>query len=456
MDESVCPGHAEIISPSRTRLALVTGCLAALASAAIRTSPAAGSPLEEPACATTDPSHPVATPPAHAVLAPPGFAPGGPITSMAPATALAPTSSPDGGVEAGGVGDGAPSDGPDATLEKQAAEPRRGGWVFLPGITYSPDRGLTVAGGALRYFRAPGQDDDARASNVRLTLEASVSGRGMVSFDPDVWIADERYHLGGTVWVSYLDYAYFGVGNDTTMQDREDYTALRGSVRPELVRRITRALYAGAVYEFRYENQTEISGEGDLAMEAVPGAQGETISGLGALLRYDTRDHAFTPRSGGLVTLSPRAYMTELGSDHDFTRLLLEASWFFSLGGDHVLAADGRLDLRGGEPPFTYLSSGGGSRLLRGMLEGRYRDMQFVGAQTEYRFPLFWRFGGAAFAGAGRVARHVSELTPDGLHYAGGAGLRFAVQKDERITVRLDYGRSRDDSGFYLAMLEAF
>ena len=447
------PGHAEIICPPRTRLAFPTGCLAALVSAAIGSSSAAGSPLEEPACAATDAS---AAGDEHAVVAPPGFPPGGPIRSMAPATSMAPASSPDGGVDAGGVGDGATSDGPDATVEKQAGEPRRGGWVFLPGVTYSPDRGLTFAGGALRYFRAPGQDDAARASSVVLTVEASVSGRGMVSFDPDVWFADERYHLGGTAWVSYLDYAYFGVGNDTTMEDREDYTALRWSLRPELVRRIARALYAGAVYEFRYENQTEISGGGELAMERVPGAQGEIVSGLGALLRYDTRDHAFTPRSGGLVTLSPRAYLTELGGDRDFTRLLLEASWFFSLGGDHVLAADGRLDLRGGEPPFTYLSSGGGSRLLRGMLEGRYRDMQFVGAQAEYRFPLFWRFGGAAFVGAGRVARTVSGLTPGGLHYAGGAGLRFAIQKDERITVRLDYGRSRDDSGFYLAMLEAF
>lgn len=452
MDACGRPGHAEIISASRTRLAVVTGCLAALASAGIRASSAAGSPLEAPACATSDSPHPVAP----AAISPPGFPPGGPITSMAPATSLAPATPPDGGVEAGGVGDGASSDGPDATLEKRAPERRRGGWVFLPGVTYSPDRGLTFAGGALRYFRAPGQDDDSRASSVVFTLEASVSKRGMVSFDPDVWIADERYHLGGTAWVSYLDYAYFGVGNDTTMQDREDYTSVRWSVRPELVRRITRALYAGAVYELRYENQTEISEGGELAMARVPGAQGAIISGLGALLRYDTRDHAFTPRSGGLVTLSPRAYMTELGGDHDFTRLLLEASWFFSLGGDHVLAADGRLDLRGGQPPFTYLSSGGGSRLLRGMLEGRYRDMQFVGAQAEYRFPLFWRLGGAAFAGAGRVARQVSELTPDGLHYAGGGGLRFAIQKDERITVRLDYGRSRDDSGFYLAMLEAF
>lgn len=342
----------------------------------------------------------------------------------------------------------------DAAVERTGSQSQRGGWVFLPGITYTPDRGLTLAGGALRYFRS--DEPGARASRVVLTVEASMSKRGMVSFDPDVWLRAGRFHLGGTVWVSYLDYAYFGVGNDTRMADREDYTAVRGTVRPELVTRITRELYAGAVYEGRYEEQVEVEQGGELAAGQAVGADGCFISGLGLLLRWDSRDHAFTPRSGGLVTLSPRLYRKELGGEYDFTRLLLDASWFFSLGGDHVLGVNGRVDLRGGQPPFTYLSAAGGSRLLRGMLEGRFRDMHFAGAQAEYRSPLFWRLGGAAFAGLGRVAGALDEFALSGLKYSVGGGVRFAIQEDERITVRLDYGKSADDSGFYLSMLEAF
>jgi hypothetical protein len=342
----------------------------------------------------------------------------------------------------------------DAAVERTGSRSERSGWVFLPGITYTPDRGLTLAGGALRYFRS--DEPDARASRVVLTVEASTSGRGTVSFDPDLWLRAGRFHLGGTVWVSYLDYAYFGVGNDTTMADREDYTAVRGTVRPELVTRITRELYAGAVYEGRFEDQVEVEEGGEIAAGQPVGADGCFISGLGLLLRWDSRDHAFTPRSGGLVTMSPRVYRKELGGDYDFTRLLAEASWFFNPAGDHVLGVNGRVDLRGGQPPFTYLSAAGGSHLLRGMLEGRFRDMHYAGAQVEYRSPLWWRFGGAAFAGLGRVAGELDEFALSGLKYSVGAGVRFAIQQDERITVRLDYGKSADDSGFYLAMLEAF
>ncbi|HWM85397.1 MAG TPA: BamA/TamA family outer membrane protein [Kofleriaceae bacterium] len=362
--------------------------------------------------------------------------------------------------EASGGGTGAPSVAtqdaePIAGTETELQAPRLAGWVFLPGVTYTPDHGLTLAGAALRYFKTEART--ARVSHVVLTAEGSLEGRGMVSFDPNVWFDGGRFHLGGTALVSYLDYSYFGLGNDTRMADGEDYTAVRGTVRPEGVMRIARSLYGGVVYEFRHENITALEEGGAIDSGMVAGdGEGTVVSGIGGLVRWDSRDHSFSPRSGGLITLSPRVYGSFLGSDHDFTRLLLEASWFFGLGGDHVLAVDGRVDLRGGDPPFSYMAYAGGSRLLRGMLEGRFRDRHFAGAQVEYRFPLFWRFGGVAFGGLGRVASELSEFALTDLKYSAGGGLRFAIQQDERITVRLDVAKSNDDSAFYFALLEAF
>jgi hypothetical protein len=332
--------------------------------------------------------------------------------------------------------------------------PRRAGWVFLPGVTYTPDHGLTVAGAAMRYFRRDTRAE--RASSMVLSVEASVQGKGMVSLDPNVWLAGGDYHLGGSAWVSYLDYSYFGIGNDTRMADGEDFTAVRVQVRPELVRRIARHVYAGALYEFRHEEMTDVEDGGMLAAGVVPGGSGGLVSGLGLLLRWDSRDHSFSPRSGGVASLSPRVYSTALGSDFDFTRLVLQASWFFGLGGDHVVAVDGQVDMRGGDPPFSHMSQAGGTGLMRGMLVGRFRDQHFAAAQVEYRYPLFWRFGGVAFGGLGRVASSLGELDFSGLKYSVGGGLRFAIQQQERITVRLDVGKSNDDSAFYLALLEAF
>jgi outer membrane protein assembly factor BamA len=328
---------------------------------------------------------------------------------------------------------------------------RRDGWVFLPGMTYTPETGLNMAGAAMRYF--PG---GARTSRLLLTVEASTSARGTVSFDPDVWFADGKYHLGGSAWANYLDYTYFGIGNDTRMADGEDFTAVRMTVRPELVRRVAEDLYAGALYELRYENVSEVEEGGMLDTGAATGGGGGLVSGLGLLVRWDSRDHSFAPRSGGVVTVSPRAYHSMLGSDFDFTRLLVDASWFVGLGGEHVLAAQGQIDLRGGEPPFSYMAQAGSRSLLRGMLEGRFRDRHFIGAQLEYRYPLWWRFGGVAFAGLGRVAPAIRDFDLTGLKYSVGGGLRFAIKPQERINVRLDFARSNDDSAYYFSLLEAF
>ena len=84
----------------------------------------------------------------------------------------------------------------------------------------------------------------------------------------------------------------------------------------------------------------------------VVGDQGGFLSGVGGILRWDSRDHSLAPRAGGVLSFSPRIYRRGLGSDYDFGRLLVDGSWFFGLGGSYVVAFDGRGDFRTGDPPF--------------------------------------------------------------------------------------------------------
>jgi outer membrane protein assembly factor BamA len=328
------------------------------------------------------------------------------------------------------------------------------GWVILPGINYTPERGLTVAGALLRYFRIE-RRADARPSSLGLRAGISLDGRSEVSFDPSLWMIGDRLNVAGTTGVSYFDYPYYGIGNDSRAEDREDYTAVRVGARLEVAARVWHALFGGLLYDVRYEDITETD-DGGMIDAGVVGGDGSLLSGVGGILRWDSRDHSFAPRSGGLINLSPRLYRRGLGSDQDFGRLLLDASWFIDLVGEHVIALDGRAEFRTGDPPFDHLSQAGGSRLLRGMIEGRYRDNHFIGGQVEYRFPLLWRFGGVAFGGAGRVAHRVDEFDLEGWHWAAGGGLRFAVNPNERINLRFDAGATAEGPNVYLAIGEAF
>lgn len=330
----------------------------------------------------------------------------------------------------------------------------RPGWVILPGINYAPETGLSASGTLLRHFRLK-HHPDARLSSLGLHSMVSFNRRGEVNFDPVLWMAGDRLNLTGTLGVSYFDYPYYGIGNDSPAAAREDFTSFRTSARLEPTARMWGPLYAGLVYDFRHEEITAIE-EGGMIDGGVVGDQGGFLSGVGGILRWDSRDHSLAPRAGGVLSFSPRMYRRGLGSDYDFGRLVVDGSWFFGLGGSHVVAFDGRGDFRTGDPPFDHLSQAGGSRLLRGMIEGRFRDNHYLAGQVEYRFPLFWRFGGVAFGGVGRVADQLRDFEITGWKWAAGGGLRFAVNRKERINVRVDVGATAEGRNVYLAIGEAF
>jgi hypothetical protein len=92
---------------------------------------------------------------------------------------------------------------------------------------------------------------------------------------------------------------------------------------------------------------------------------------------------------------------------------------------------------------------------MRGYLEGRYRDKNLLVVQTEYRFPLVWRFRGALFAGVGDVAPRLDRFTLDALKPSYGLGLRYLIDPVEKICIRFDFGFGRGTSGFYFTANEA-
>ena len=94
---------------------------------------------------------------------------------------------------------------------------------------------------------------------------------------------------------------------------------------------------------------------------------------------------------------------------------------------------------------------------MRGYYLGRYRDKNMITFQTEYRFPVGWRFGGVCFLGFGDVANKIADFSPAEFKYSFGLGLRFMFDKQEKINARLDFGYTKDgDLGVYAMVVEAF
>jgi hypothetical protein len=54
------------------------------------------------------------------------------------------------------------------------------------------------------------------------------------------------------------------------------------------------------------------------------------------------------------------------------------------------------------------------------------------------------------------VAPELEKIAPAQLKFAGGAGLRFQVDKKERVNIRFDMGFGGGQPGYYLTIGEAF
>jgi hypothetical protein len=54
------------------------------------------------------------------------------------------------------------------------------------------------------------------------------------------------------------------------------------------------------------------------------------------------------------------------------------------------------------------------------------------------------------------VAHELSELSFEDLKWAAGGGLRYTVNRADRLNLRFDVGFTAEDYNFYFGILEAF
>lgn len=94
---------------------------------------------------------------------------------------------------------------------------------------------------------------------------------------------------------------------------------------------------------------------------------------------------------------------------------------------------------------------------MRGFVQDKYRDKHYAAFQTEYRFPMFWRIGGAVFGSVGDVSSKISNFNLSDLKKAGGIGLRVNIEKKQHINLRIDIAHNSDkETNLYINLLEAF
>ncbi|MDC0708864.1 BamA/TamA family outer membrane protein [Stigmatella sp. ncwal1] len=339
---------------------------------------------------------------------------------------------------------------------RAAPETERGQFSVVPFVlpAYQPETGFLV-GSAASLVHQPPAASGQRESQVLLAAAASVRKQFTLLLQPDVYFLDDRLNLTATASAARFPDRFFGLGARTRAEDEESFTPIFLELELSPKWRIAPRLYVGPTVRYQHARITRVAADG--ALQALTGAGGGATLQLGLTALYDSRDNTLNPLTGFLARLNLRSAHEEWGSDYAFDLLRLDARRYLPLpwGERHVLAIQGLVELRRGEPPFYDTSRLGGMEMSRGHLEGRFRERQHLAAQLEYRAPLFWRFGGVAFASAATVARSLEDFDTRDIKPAGGLGLRFAPLTDVPVNIRLDVAYGTEMS-FYLNVGEAF
>ena len=337
------------------------------------------------------------------------------------------------------------------------AEVQRGKWGFVPIAApfYTPD--TSWGGGAfLLAYRDVITGEDTETDQFGFFSVLTMKGQKSVGITPDM-ILSENYRIIAQLAYSNSNTDFWGIGQDTEESDLETFTAEEILLQTSLLRKITPDLYIGPQVLYRNISILDSEKEGIIERGGFKGSDGGIETGFGIRFIYDTTDSTFYPTKGFYIEGSSLHNSTSAGSDYDYTSLKADARYYLGITGKHVLAFQTVFELNTDGVPFQSMSKLGGSTIMRGLPEGRYTDINSLSFQGEYRFPVISFLAGTVFASAGSVEDDISGFSDiSDYHYAGGGGLRFLVNREKHIAIRLDFGFSEEGLKTYFIFREAF
>ena len=329
----------------------------------------------------------------------------------------------------------------------------------LPNISYSPDTRLVLGALVLAQFKPGEAGPETRASNALLSAAFSFNRQSSVEADYTIIFPQEKWFWKGYVSYQKWPESYWGVGPETREEDEITVEYQKFTFQQKYLHQWKPNLFIGPYLQ--YTNMFDVAfllEEEEIQAPAVTGAGGGANLGLGGSLIWDKRNSVMTPTRNHYLEFSTLFFSTNWFGDFNFQSYLLDGRKYYDLasGGKNVLAFQGRIEHTAGEVPFRELALLGGQEIMRGYMDGRYRDRTAVQAQTEFRRILIGRFGVVAFGAVGVVGPGFDDLRTDHLKWTAGGGLRYNINKANPTYIRIDYGVGEDTGGFYVSLGEAF
>ena len=325
-------------------------------------------------------------------------------------------------------------------------------------LAYSPETRWEFGVSSL-YVYSANRNLENRLSEIKAFTFYTQENQYGIWLDHAVYTDKDLWFFYGKARYQSFPLFFYGIGPDSP----SEYTALIDGeytlFRERFLRALKPSLYFGL--EIDYQSLTSVE-----YLRTTPGydppsvgTNGSTNLGIGLGLLYDNIHNAMNPRDALYSEWAVMNFSTGTGSDFNFTEFITDNRIYRPIKKNTVLAAQLYGQFITGNPPFNMLSLMGGESLMRGYYLGRYRDKNLVAGQVEYRilpFSFSKRFGASVFLAAGQVYGDNNNFSFSNFLPTGGAGIRYLIFPDKDIYTRIDLSYTREGSGVYFFIGEAF
>jgi predicted amidohydrolase len=324
--------------------------------------------------------------------------------------------------------------------------------ILLPAFSYAPETSVALGTLYLHFFKT---DSSSRISQNMLTALYTFKNQ-FILFDNLLGYMDQNKYLFNinSVFTKYPEY-FYGIGSHTPSGAKQTVTYNEVHLDGSFDRQLLRNFYAGLKINYYNYYNIQYNKANNLVNEQYGIHGGQTV-GVGFNMIYDTRDNVFSAAEGWYFSTSGMWNDKSLGGVYNYKTLDVDIRKFFRLTPTSVLAMQGVGMLKDGNVPFLQLSYLGGSTIMRGFYNGRYRDNDLLSAQVEYRKALSKKFGFVVFAGEGEVYNQFDKATISDFKTSYGFGLRKTLDVAQRLNLRMDLGFGNGSANFYVNIAEAF
>ncbi len=330
-------------------------------------------------------------------------------------------------------------------------------FIVLPAPFRYPETRFGVVVGGLLTYRLNSSDSLDRPSQLQAGGGYTQNKQILSYINSQIVTSGQRYLINTEFGYYRYFFPFGGIGFSEGKDYNENYSVLFPRVRATVLKRWSQNFYAGMRLFYDNYKLYNLAENGLLAEGKITGSAGGMLFQSGLVGVYDSRDNIFSPYQGSLIELSVTGGNKSVLGDYNFSRWFLSASKYFPLGKKVTLAGNAIADIYNGNPPFNNLAYLGGAKNLRGFYEGRYRNKKALSAQGEIRLRVLPWLGFVAFTGTGTVAETIDAFRIDQLLVTAGTGIRFTINKKDRVNLRIDYGQTNKGYGnFYLTFAEAF